>query len=253
MIEKNEFRTKWLETFVEVLRCSNYISKFVEEKQRESTKEKDRKLLEYGQRCIKNSHVLTKEVITQLFLMVVFLDKDCPLPENPIQKVHYLHACNIIKGENTLLPLLKLGFEIKDTEHKNQLLPILLKSFQEHFKESKIDESLKTNCFDMAITLFDVGRSIYSYLEEIIDIIILNGGTWNFEGSFTRRFFIARVALKHVKTSVIFDMWPTVITDCIQESGSMILPYVTDCAEILLAKLYEEHDKNFNSWMSQWI
>ena len=208
----------------------NYLGKFVEKEQRQGIQQYDHMFLQMGKQCIEHTNLLTKEVITQLFLLVVFLDHSFPVPPIAIQRIHYFHACNIILNQNTLMPLLKMGFELKDTEHKNQLLPILLKSFQEHFKDNQLDEDMKTNCFDMAITLFDVGRSIYSYLEEIIDIIILNGGSWNLEGSFTRRFFIARVALKHVKTSVILDMWPTVISDCILESGSMILPYVADCA-----------------------
>ena len=57
-----------------------------------------------------------------------------------------------------------MGFELKDTEQKNQLVPILLKSFQEHYKSETLTPELRANAFDMAITLFEVGRSIYSYL-----------------------------------------------------------------------------------------
>lgn len=203
--------------------------------------------------CICHTQLLSKEVITQLFLLVVFLDEKYPEPEDTLHRIHYLHARNIVKNENTLLALLKMGFELKDTEQKCQLVPILLKSFQQHYKGEAISADLKNNSFDMAITLFDVGRSIYSYLEEIIDLIILNGGSWNLEGSSTRKYFITRIALKHVPTQVIFEMWPTVIEDCIAQSGSMILPYVADCAEILLASLYRECNGNFGEWMQKWI
>ena len=117
----------------------------------------------------------------------------------------------------------------KDTEIKAQLTPILLKAFQLNYQKDRIDENLKNNSFDIVITLFEVGRSIYSYLEEIIDIIITNGGSWNLEGNFTRRFVISRVALKHVSAKFIIELWPTIIKDCMSESGNMTIPYVADC------------------------
>jgi hypothetical protein len=67
---------------------------------------------------------------------------------------------------------------------------------------------LKQNAFDCVIELFDVGRSVYPYLEEIVDIIMANGGNWSLEGNFIRKFFIAKAALKHVPTKVILGMWP---------------------------------------------
>lgn len=68
--------------------------------------------------------------------------------------------------------MLEIVMAAKDTEIKAQLSPILLKAFQMNFVKEQVDEKLKANCFDIVITLFEVGRSIYSYLEEIVDIII---------------------------------------------------------------------------------
>lgn len=75
------------------------------------------------------SFMLSKEVITQLYLILLTLNRELPLPSASLNQVHYLHACTIVKGQNTLRPLLKLASELKDTEHKTQLAPILLKSF----------------------------------------------------------------------------------------------------------------------------
>jgi hypothetical protein len=52
------------------------------------------------------------------------------MPSQILQQIHYLNALTIIKGENTLKQLLKIASELKDTEYKSQLTPILLKSFQ---------------------------------------------------------------------------------------------------------------------------
>lgn len=59
--------------------------------------------------------MLTKEVITQLYLLLVYLNRDLPMPGSPLQQIHYLHACTIVKEENTLKQLLKLASELKDT------------------------------------------------------------------------------------------------------------------------------------------
>ena len=52
-----------------------------------------------------------------------------------------------------------------------------MKSFEENF--DKLSETEKANSFDMVILLFEVGRSIYNYLEQIIDVIIRKGAHWN--------------------------------------------------------------------------
>jgi hypothetical protein len=41
--------------------------------------------------------------------------------------------------------------------------------------------------------------------------------------------------------------------DCFMESGNMTLPYVVDCAQALLAKLYLELNQNYEQWMGAWI
>jgi hypothetical protein len=95
--------------------------------------------------------------------------------------------------------------------------------------------------FDQVVTLFDVGRSVYSYLEEIVVIIIKDeNAVWNLEGSYLRKFFIATVALKlNVPTQVLFKQWPTIISDLITQAGSMTIPYTSDCATILFQRLFE--------------
>lgn len=63
---------------------------------------------------------------------------------------------------------------------------------------------------------------------------------WNLEGNYLRKFFIATVVLKQgCATSVIMDQWPTVIEDVIVQAGGMTIPYASDCAQILLTRLYE--------------
>lgn len=116
-----------------------------------------------------------------------------------------------------------------------------------------LDEELKQNAFDWAVSLFDVGRAIYAYLEEIIDMIIGAGGSWSLEGNYTRKFFVVKVALKYVPTATIFKLWPTCLDDCFVESGNMTMAYVTDCTETLLAKLYHELGQDYAKWMSVWI
>lgn len=78
-----------------------------------------------------------------------------------------------------------------------------------------------------------------------MDIIITKGGNWSLEGNQARRFFIAKVALKHVSTQVIDEMWPSCLEDCFIQSGNMTLPYVCDCAESYLSKLYAELNQNY--------
>jgi len=91
---------------------------------------------------------------------------------------------------------------LKETDHKCQLVPILLKAFQTYYA-TYLD---KANVFDQVVSLFDVGRSIYSYLEEIISIIIKDSKThWSLEGNFIRKFFISTIALKNnMGTEIIF-------------------------------------------------
>jgi hypothetical protein len=110
--------------------------------------------------------------------------------------------------------------------------------------------------FDQVISLFEVGRSIYSYLEEIITIIIKDSpeSNWNLEGNFIKRFFITTIVLKNnYPTSVILKHWPTVIHDVIAQSGNMTIPYAYDCALILFTRLYEESGKDYKKWTSRWI
>jgi len=73
------------------------------------------------------------------------------------------------------------------------------------------------------------------------------------EGNFTRKFFIAKVALKHVSTKIILDYWPSCLEDCFFESGNMTMPYVSDCTEAFLFKLYIELNKDYDKWMKEWI
>jgi hypothetical protein len=63
---------------------------------------------------------------------------------------------------------MQLMLTLKETDHKCQLVPILLKAFQTYYSTYKD----KANVFDQVVSLFEVGRSIYCYLEEIITIII---------------------------------------------------------------------------------
>lgn len=117
-------------------------------------------------------------MLTQLYLLLLWLNPEEPRPAESEQLcyIHYLHACNVVKGISILSPLMELLPHIKETEHKCQLLPILLKAFQMYYN----DYPDKTNIFDQAIALFDVGRSIYSYLEEIITIILRDpNAVWN--------------------------------------------------------------------------
>lgn len=77
---------------------------------------------------------------------------------------------------------------------------------------------------------------------------------WNLEGNFLRKFFVATITLKHnVPTSVIFKLWPTIISDCINQAGSMTIPYASDCASILFSRLFEESDKDYTRWSSIWL
>lgn len=46
----------------------------------------------------------------------------------------------------------------------------MLKAFQSHF----LTYPDKSNIFDQVVPLFEVGRSVYSYLEEIVAMIIQN-------------------------------------------------------------------------------
>lgn len=91
---------------------------------------------------------------------------------------------------------------LKETDHKCQLVPILLKAFQTYYP-TYLD---KANVFDQVVSLFEVGRSIYAYLEEIISIIIKDPEThWCLEGNFVRKFFICTIALKNnIRTEIIF-------------------------------------------------
>ena len=125
---------------------------------------------------------------------------------------------------------------IKETEYKCQLVPILLKAFQFHFKEYQD----KDNIFDQIIPLFEVGRSVYNNLEEIVNMIIRDPeARWNLEGNFLRKFFITTIAFKNkVTTEVIMQQWPSIIADVITHAGSMTVAYASDCALSLFRSLY---------------
>jgi Iap family predicted aminopeptidase len=83
---------------------------------------------------------------------------------------------------------------LKETEQKCQIAPLLVKAFQNYYHSYKD----KQNVFDNIVTLFEVGRSIYCHLEEIVSIIMKDTEAhWNLDGNFIRKFFIATVALKN--------------------------------------------------------
>jgi hypothetical protein len=113
----------------------------------------------------------------------------------------------------------------------------------------------KQNVFDHVVTLFEVGRSIYTYLEEIISIIMKDPEAhWNLEGNYIRKFFLATIALKNgFNTDLIFAQWPNIIQDSIIQAGNMTIPYASDCAQKLFQKLYDEQGKDYNKWISRWI
>lgn len=64
--------------------------------------------------------------------------------------IHYLHARNVILGEDVLSDMMKLLPTLKETEQKCQLAPLLLKAFQHYYPNYKD----KQNVFDMVVTLF---------------------------------------------------------------------------------------------------
>jgi len=117
------------------------------------------------------------------------------------------------------------------------LVPILAKAFHEHFHHYKD----KANIFDQVVQLFEVGRSVYSYLEEMVGTIIKDPkANWNLEGNFLKKYFVTTVALKnHVPSTDIVKQWPSIIQDVISQAGSMLIPYAADCAHQLFHVLYE--------------
>ena len=78
--------------------------------------------------------------------------------------------------------------------------------------------------------------------------------SWNLEGNFHKKFFITTIALKNkVKTEIIMHQWPNIIMDVINQAGSMMYPYATDCASHLFRRLYDESGKNYQKWSSIWM
>lgn len=75
----------------------NYVVRFVGQTN-ESFEKRNKEILKMIQDCVSRSLLLTKEVITQLFLLLVYLKPDLPIPECPLQQIHYLHALTIVKG-----------------------------------------------------------------------------------------------------------------------------------------------------------
>lgn len=113
----------------------------------------------------------------------------------------------------------------------------MMKAFQSNFHNYPDKE----NVFDQVVALFEVGRSVYSYLEEMVSMIIKDPKTqWNLEGNFLRKFFIATIALRNnVETERIFREWPNIIHDVISYAGSMTIPYSSDCASLLFRRLFD--------------
>ena len=145
--------------------------------------------------------------------------------------------------------------KLKETEHKCQLLLILEQSFIQYYAKltSPEDKQFRDNVFDQVINLFEVGRSIYGYLQTIVKIIIEADDHWNMEGNFVRKFFISTIVLKLLPSKLIIEQWPTIVEDVIVQCGNMSVPYAFDCAKILFEKLYEENGKNYEKWASFWI
>lgn len=140
--------------------------------------------------------ILTKEVLTQIYMILLQINPNEPRPneDNLTCMVHYLHARNVVLGENVLTDMMDLLSILKETEQKCQIAPLLVKAFHNYYHTFKD----KQNIFDNIVTLFEVGRSIYCHLEEIVSIIMKDPEAhWNLDGNFLRKFFIATVALKN--------------------------------------------------------
>jgi hypothetical protein len=220
---------------VEVIRVVNVYVKLAKDHLDEQLKVK---LLKQAREVITQYKILTKEVLTQFYLLIVFLNPQEPPPsegEGPCI-LHYLHAQNIVLNRNTIPDLISVLSNLKEQEYRCQLVAILFKAFQEHFKAYPD----KNNIFDQVVPLFQVGRSVYGHLEEMIGMIIRDPkATWNLEGNYMRKYFVTTVALKNkVPSKVIVEQWPTIISDVISQAGSMIIPYATDCISSLFRRLY---------------
>lgn len=84
---------------MEVLRCVNFMIRYIGESEVGEAYEKNRQSMKKNiQVCIEHSHAVSKEVITQLYLASIYLDPSQPLPDPILNRVHYLHACGIVKN-----------------------------------------------------------------------------------------------------------------------------------------------------------
>jgi hypothetical protein len=94
------FKFKWLEHFVDVIRIVNIYVRVA----RTALDEDLRLILIKQARDVLGQYkLMTKEVLTQLYMLVVFLNPTEPAPviEGPCI-IHYLHARNIVLNQNII-------------------------------------------------------------------------------------------------------------------------------------------------------
>lgn len=117
-----------------------------------------------------------------------------------------------------------------------------------------VDYPNKSEVFDRIVELFEVGRTAYNLLDQMIRFIIKNHGEWKLDGYVNRKFFFARCIMKALDDcQQVMVAWPTILSEGISYSGDLNTPFAIDCVEIILQLEFRRCQEDPEVWLKLWI